>query len=190
MADDWIRLGAMVRERREDLGLTQADVQNLDGPSPASLRMIENGRAQTMIRNKRRKLEAALKWRPGSIDDILAGGDPAPSSESVRIPHIRQFSEAGNKKYELTARLGKAPEPLKLVGLTLLSNALAGAADDATNGESPDRLIKLAHKTHHAAMEILADAMSVDVSEAHEIAMRFGYLFDDEALGVEDNPRT
>ena len=74
---DWERLGRAIEERIASLHLTQADIQRLGGTSPAKVREIVNGRTETLSPSKRRDLERALKWDPGSVDKILDGGTPS-----------------------------------------------------------------------------------------------------------------
>ncbi len=86
---DWKRLAGYVRERRDELGLTQEQVAAAGGPSTATLRLIETS-AQSEYRAKSlRQLEDALRWRSGSVRAILAGGEPAEAGRSpadVRDP--------------------------------------------------------------------------------------------------------
>lgn len=73
---DWRRLAEKVTKRRNELGLTQGQVQSADGPSVATMRLIE-GALQTSYRgNILGRLERALRWKPGSVDAILGGGEP------------------------------------------------------------------------------------------------------------------
>lgn len=72
------RLGRLIRARRKVLKLTQADVQELDGPSTATLRLIEGGKHTDFRGGTGASLEQALQWQPGSIDRVLEGGDPEP----------------------------------------------------------------------------------------------------------------
>ena len=73
---DWSRLGRLVRERRTDLGLTQAEIHGAGGPSPATLYLLEAGRRGSYRPQVLRRLERALGWRAGSIRRVLAGGQP------------------------------------------------------------------------------------------------------------------
>lgn len=82
MSGDWPRLGRYVHERRTELRMTQLDVQKAGGPSDTKVREIENGRAGTLSTSKRRDLERALHWLPGTVDKILDGGTPAGSDGS------------------------------------------------------------------------------------------------------------
>lgn len=190
MADDWDRLGAHVKDRRDELGLTQAQVQERGGPSPASIRTLESGRAKSMSRSKRRDLERALEWRPGSVDEVLAGGEPAPATEPVQIPHIKQRDGERGRQYELTTKVQPGMATTPLAGLALFATALNDAAEDFTNGTGEaDRLVTLAHKTYHTSMEVIADALSIDVEDARKMAAQWGYLFGDDSLGVPGTPR-
>lgn len=76
---DWRRLGEHVLRRREDLGLTQPEVQAAGGPSTATMRLIERAERSSYRGSILRSLERALHWRTGSVEVILAGGDPISS---------------------------------------------------------------------------------------------------------------
>lgn len=187
MAENWTRLGELVRLRREELDLTQSQVQERGGPSPALTRAVENGRATAMSHSKRRDLERALEWQVGSIDDVLAGKSPTLASEPLVIPSIRQHpgKDGANGGYEVVPQLGSI-EPLKMFGLALVANALSEAADDYSKGEgSADKLVALAYKTYHATMRMLAETLGVDEFDARETARKMGYLFED--FGTEGN---
>lgn len=79
--EDWPRLGSVIERRIDDLGLTRSGVQKRGGPSPASIRAVINGHSKVMSPSKRRDLERALEWSPGSIDIVLRGGAPEPISD-------------------------------------------------------------------------------------------------------------
>lgn len=72
----WEKLGEAVRARRHELGLTQADIREHGGPSPAIVGALENNRAAQLSPRMRRGLDQALQWEPGSVNAILAGGEP------------------------------------------------------------------------------------------------------------------
>ncbi len=73
----WATLGTAVRERRYELGLSQADVTARGGPSVETLRAVEKNRAGRLTDKLRRALERAIEWETGSIDDILDGSPHA-----------------------------------------------------------------------------------------------------------------
>lgn len=72
----WARLGRAVRERREELGLTQADVAAAGGPSPATQYLIESGARDSYRPRLLRGLERAMGWAAYSTARVLAGGEP------------------------------------------------------------------------------------------------------------------
>lgn len=78
--DDYRALGRAAKRRREQLGITQEQMQDHGGPSPASVRNIEKGvarpRGRTML-----ELDRALGWKPGTSEAIVAGtADPDPTT--------------------------------------------------------------------------------------------------------------
>lgn len=72
------RLGRFVRERRAELDLTQLEVAGQGGPSNSKLTEIENSRLASLQRQTARKLDAGLKWEPGSARRTWNGGEPTP----------------------------------------------------------------------------------------------------------------
>ena len=74
---EWKRLAQYARERREYLGMTQVDLVAAGGPAQRTITLIETA-ARTSYQNAViKRLEHALKWEPGSVRAILAGGEPA-----------------------------------------------------------------------------------------------------------------
>lgn len=78
--DNWHRLADKVIERRTQLDMTQQDVQAAGGPATATLRNIEGAHQTSYRRAILARLERALGWAPGSVNSILAGGDPTPAT--------------------------------------------------------------------------------------------------------------
>lgn len=106
---DWSRLAGAISQRIEDLGITQAQIQQAGGPSPAKVREIISGRSTSLSPSKRRDLERALDWMYGSIDDVLTGLDPTPvppgtpdepdldhlaSSDTWRYAEIKEWAQS------------------------------------------------------------------------------------------------
>lgn len=74
----WDRLGSLVVERRVDLGMeTTTAFSDVTGLSTRILGDLENGRKDSYRAATLIKVERALKWAPGSIDSVLAGGRPS-----------------------------------------------------------------------------------------------------------------
>lgn len=81
---DWQRLARYVRERRDELGLTQEEIATRGGPSTATLRLIETGTQDSYRAKSLRQLAEALRWTPESPRAILAGREPEEVQESGR----------------------------------------------------------------------------------------------------------
>ncbi|MET7769733.1 helix-turn-helix transcriptional regulator [Nocardia sp. NPDC005366] len=83
------RFGRIIKERRDELGLTQMQIGDLGGPSAPTIRKIEDGDA-SISTHTLNKLDAPLRWCPGSAARTYAGGVPSeapdldsPNSESI-----------------------------------------------------------------------------------------------------------
>ncbi len=77
MADAPIRrLGELVKQRRQQLGIAQEDLRDYGGPSSTTLSRIELGTADKIARITLRKLDESLQWAAGSAARTLAGGQP------------------------------------------------------------------------------------------------------------------
>lgn len=81
LTGDWRHAGRCIADRRAELGLTQEQVQEAGGPSPASQRLIEGGKRESIQAASAGGYERALGWESGSLRAILAGGAPTPFSD-------------------------------------------------------------------------------------------------------------
>lgn len=153
--EDWGRLADFVGARIGELGLTQAEVQDLGGPSPAKVREIVNRRADTLSPSKRRDLERALRWIPGSIDNILAGGAPIPLErkpiEMPRLPRLPRGAPNAAISSQADKALGKHPAapneflPMSSEERLLLArvrNKIMHSGDDAGFTDAEARVLK------------------------------------------------
>lgn len=75
-AKDWQRLAKYVVDRRNAYGWTQEDVRAAGGPSTATMRLIEGALQDSYKPRVIASLERALLWKPGSVDEVLAGKEP------------------------------------------------------------------------------------------------------------------
>lgn len=76
MDRDWVRLGSALKSDREAQGFTQKEVaQHLDA-SVSSIQVIERGQSFSKPTRTIRKFAELLAWTDGSVDQVLAGGDP------------------------------------------------------------------------------------------------------------------
>lgn len=72
--------GAVIRNRRGVLGLSQADVAAADGPGDVTLRRIERGYPGPYRAQSTAALDRILRWKPGTVQAILDGtADPDPA---------------------------------------------------------------------------------------------------------------
>lgn len=84
---DLARFGRLVKARRDALGLTQEEVSALGGPSDTTFTKIENLTWRPGRQNTLRKIDAGLKWEPGSSARILyENGDPTPLPSTPAQP--------------------------------------------------------------------------------------------------------
>jgi len=74
----WEKLAEAVKTRRNELGLAQADIARLGGPSASIVSAIENNHQTQLSPRLRRGLDEALQWEAGSVSKVLAGGQATP----------------------------------------------------------------------------------------------------------------
>lgn len=92
---DWKRLGEFALKRRLALRYSQADVQARGGPSGRTLQLVEHGKVTSLRQHTKSGLEDALGWARGSVDRILAGGDPVlalPEGTAGRVELLHEES--------------------------------------------------------------------------------------------------
>lgn len=103
---DWERLGRLIKDRREHLGLSQARVRELDGPSQPVQTQVENNDA-TKSRPRAdslHKFDKPLRWEEGSTLATLRGGNPTPIGSAMSIHDITDADLIA----EVTRRLKEA----------------------------------------------------------------------------------
>lgn len=80
MADDWERLAGAIRASRTRLRLTQKELAAAAGVAHNTIKNLESGHFPYATRpRKLPDVAHALGWTPGSVDAVLAGGDPTVS---------------------------------------------------------------------------------------------------------------
>lgn len=88
----WEKLAEAVKARRNELGLAQADIARLGGPSASIVSALENNHQTQLSPRLRRGLDEALQWEAGSVSKVLAGGQatainpPSPTDPGVLDP--------------------------------------------------------------------------------------------------------
>lgn len=105
-------LGDHIAGRRLALGISQAGAAKLAGVSRTSWVAWEKGTAVPEDYNHI-KIETVLRWQPGSVAAILAGGQPTPvrPADPLQDP---EYLEWRNKFQQLSARYGR-DEALRLL---------------------------------------------------------------------------
>jgi transcriptional regulator with XRE-family HTH domain len=81
MDGDWLRLGRAVQNARNSKGLSQARLGELADAKRTVIQTIERGHQFKRITVTLRNIERTLDWGTGSIESVLAGGDPLPPGE-------------------------------------------------------------------------------------------------------------
>ncbi len=137
--------------------MTQQDMYAKGGPSVATIRTLEVGE-QAGYRNRTYfQIEESLGWAAGSVDRILAGGEPKPHTDARDVP-TRDDSATPSLVTELRARAlaeGRTVGEV-LAGLGLDAGELAIPeqqpedpiiaaieADEYVTREQKDRLIQI-----------------------------------------------
>lgn len=111
---DWQRLAKYAARRRAELGLTQIEVAQRGPLSLDRVQAIEGGKSARYRLGTLVALERALGWTEGSVERILAGGEPnVAEGTSVR------FAAPGSGKTEayLANLVAPTDEELRRSGL-------------------------------------------------------------------------
>lgn len=132
---DWNRLATLVQERREELGRTQEEIAADGGPSTTTLTNVEGARAAEYRPKTLRKLEVALGWTRGSVERVLAGGDPElvdqpPASRSSRVVTVT----VRGVPVEISGLYDALPAESAEVAAAAIKGALDGLARMFPNG--------------------------------------------------------
>lgn len=160
------RLAAEVRERRKELGLTQAHVAARGGVSEKFVRRIENSEVGSLRAANTLALEKALQWGPGSVQAILAGEAPtivAPEAAAISTAPL-QPAEPTSDKFALARRVLAlrdtfadhqdtiSPESREALAAEMARSAreaeetiirMMGWLDDTERGQAIDLLVEL-----------------------------------------------
>src|SRR5579875_3026864 len=91
-------VGEMVANRRAELGKDRAELARIAEVDNKTLASLESGQRWPRDRSRAR-IEQALRWRPGSIAALLAGGEPTPMPDGVDGAHAPAPSDAASDTY-------------------------------------------------------------------------------------------
>lgn len=96
MTDDLSKLAAAVKARREELGLSQMQVwKEHQGPSSTKLGDIEAAKPPAPSNTTKGKLEHALRWEKGSVDQLLSGGSATPATPVRNVRRVDFATDDG-----------------------------------------------------------------------------------------------
>lgn len=114
-----VRAGQMLRERREELGLTQADVVAQGGPSAMTLRSIENGVSAEPRTYTIAALERVLGLPRGTYEKVATGGvlppleaDPADDLRRQAAALLHRAERAERTETPTAVRSLRLPDDL------------------------------------------------------------------------------
>jgi transcriptional regulator with XRE-family HTH domain len=136
------RLDEAMRQRRVQLGLSWEDIATAADITSAHLRRIRVG--QYLPRDTTAaKLERAFRWSPGSIDTVLAGGeptplDPAPASADKERPDATEIEIPEAEVMAVIAHRGELSPALQRILRRVIAEAFSELEELGTDGQKPD----------------------------------------------------
>jgi transcriptional regulator with XRE-family HTH domain len=176
MSEDWVRLGAAVREAREAKRLTQAGLGAEVGVGETTVANVERARTRKVTPTLR-SMARVLGWTPDSIEAVLAGGSPTAQPDIVVRRDDGTVAEIEIKKY---AREGM---PLRI------AQALTeGSTLDTTIvplGPGADMVVVVKGRPTASPEELRAALLAWEKREGH--LERLGLVADDEEPRGEGN---
>lgn len=88
MTKDWGRLAEAVAHRRRELGLSHDAVRQAGGPSGMVISQIESNKKPHPRDDTINKLDAPLRWEPGSAQRVLAGDQPRALAHRANLTKV------------------------------------------------------------------------------------------------------
>lgn len=133
---DWKRLADAVRQRRDELGMTQEEVAAAGGPSTATMRLLEGALGTSYRSRTFTQLERALAWTRGTVRHVLDGGDPLLSASAQHVRGSRGLPPADEDVESKIARADVFTDAEKesLLEALRLRRAVHGVISDDTPG--------------------------------------------------------
>lgn len=177
MNEDLVRLGRIVKDRRDELGLSQMEVwKGRGGPSTTKLGNLEDGDPPFPSATTKKKLETALEWSPGSVDRILSGGEPVIVEPEVSAPSEspgKHGSMASDMIHGLVVPLlEQLPVEKRLPLAQQIYRLVLDAAWEEEHGES--RVAHLPRRSEDDDAPLSAAADTPDVSDLRAAAKEEG----------------
>ncbi|WP_395109844.1 helix-turn-helix domain-containing protein [Actinomadura sp. SCN-SB] len=125
------RLAAAIEDRRGELGLSLREVAELAGITGETLRAVRKGSNDPSPLTKR-GIERALRWKAGSVEAILEGGEPrVATSGDARPGDLARLSARGTARFDSPSEvLANLPEDRE-ARLRMLSALLDQMAEES-----------------------------------------------------------
>lgn len=98
MTRDWKRLGRAIAEARKARGWSQQELADACSVGRSTIQAAEGGRAYTRMPASLSVVEQVLGWPKGTVEGILAGGDPPPP-QSSRSPKPEETTPAERPQF-------------------------------------------------------------------------------------------
>lgn len=173
MASDWARLGRLLGDARKTRGTSQIDLADQLSVSRATVQKIERGSepARGVPTPTYRQMARAVGWTEGSVELVLAGGEPVLAEREDHGPpgepggELDSALEALSERVKLALLGGQvvdsdvidlAPDDPDSVAVLILKR---GARPGATREEMTADLQKWA-RLQRAARQIFSDDQS------------------------------
>jgi transcriptional regulator with XRE-family HTH domain len=167
--DDLARLGKAVRDRRLELGLTQAEAAKIALVSDTTWLSVETGKPAS--ERTYRGIARALQWTAGSIAVVLANGDPieltAERSRGDVSPLDRITPAHMADVFALADAITVLEERLNAVEDVLRRNADSGPGGEPARAKTPPPPVTLVPRTD-ADDDLPAAADSGDPHQGEE----------------------
>jgi transcriptional regulator with XRE-family HTH domain len=146
------RAARRIRERREELGLTQESLAAAAGVSVSTVKSLENTKALAPPSERtERAVEAALLWAPGSIGQIEFGGEPDPvDPDQIDGSQMQVFR---NLAAHFPAKVSD--------NFAVIAAALDARPRSAIEDALWERLVQLALAEERHVNEVLRDAIDL-----------------------------
>lgn len=91
--DAWKSLWDAIDQQRVDHGMSLSEMYEETRTSETTYRNMRVDGKPITSANKLRSVELGLEWMKGSIDSVLAGGEPTPMFVDQRPPSLSQYEE-------------------------------------------------------------------------------------------------
>ncbi|MEE2042011.1 helix-turn-helix transcriptional regulator [Nocardiopsis tropica] len=132
-----VALRTHIDERVDERGMNLDELADASGLHPETIRRARRGTARIST-STRKSIETALAWAPGSINAILAGGQPMPLAEESPQAHVRTLPNGAHQLW-LSVRSADGQPQQMMIPLDLESVP-------GLDGLSPSEVDMLTHQ--------------------------------------------